>query len=100
MFKIRSFLILKFVTKKIKSIKKVKIFSRVFLCCWSKRPRRLRRGFTANYFLGLGVRKRHGCLSLVFFVLSGREPCDGPITRPAEICRLWYVEVRSRNLIQ
>jgi len=85
----------------IKSINKVKFVSSIILCCWSQWPYRLRRGFTDNYFLGLRVRKRHGCLSLVFCVLSGRELCDGAITRPEETCRVWSVEwVWSRNLIQ
>ena len=41
---------------------------------------------------GFDSRRGHGCLSVViFFVLSGRDLCDGPITRLEQSYRLWCV---------
>jgi hypothetical protein len=44
---------------------------------------------------------RHGCLSPVSVVLSGRGLCDGPIPRPEESYRLWCVsecdQTKSQN---
>jgi hypothetical protein len=37
--------------------------------------------------------RRHGCLSVLCCVLSGRGLCDGPIPRPKESYRLWCVIV-------
>jgi hypothetical protein len=28
------------------------------------------------------------CVSPVLFVVAGRDPCDGPITRPGELYRM------------
>jgi hypothetical protein len=46
--------------------------------------------------LGLRFRIPPGAWMSVFskcYVLSGRNLCDGPITRPEESCRLWCVLV-------
>ena len=54
--------------------------------CRSQSLRRLRRRFAAARLLRLWVRIPTGAwtLSVVFCVLSGRELCDEPITRPEE----------------
>ena len=59
-----------------------------FLSQW---PRGLRRGFAAARLLGLWVRIPPGArmpVSCECCVLSGRDLCDGPITRPDESYRV------------
>jgi hypothetical protein len=61
----------------------------------SQWPSGLRRVSAADRLLGFRVRipPRHGCLSVVNVVLSGRGLCDGTIPRPEESYRLWCVLV-------
>ena len=58
----------------------------------------LRRGTAVALFVGLRFRIPPGTWMTVFSeccMLSGRGPCEGPITRPQ---RMWCVWVWSRNL--
>jgi hypothetical protein len=52
----------------------------------------------ACWDLSFETHQRHGCLSLVIVVLSGRGLCDGLITRPEETYRVSCVWVWSWNL--
>ena len=64
--------------------------------CRSQWPRGLERGSAATRLLGLWVRIPPGAwmfVSCEWCVLSGRGLCDGPITRPEESHRLWWVVV-------
>jgi hypothetical protein len=69
------------------------------LNCRSRWPRGLRRGYVAVRLLGLRIRIPPGArmsVSCEFCVLSGRGLCDGPITRPEESYRVWFVWVNSQ----
>ena len=68
--------------------------------CRSQWTRGLRRGPAAARVLVLWVRTspKHGYLSLVSVVFSGRGLCDGLITRPGESYRVWRVWVWSWSL--
>jgi hypothetical protein len=61
-----------------------------YRCQW---PRGLSRRSapSACWDCGIESHRRHGCLSCTVFVLPGRGLCDGPIPRPEESYRLWYV---------
>ena len=63
-------------------------YFRVFLFSRFQWLRDLRRRSEVARLLGLWVRisPGHGCVSVVFCVLSGRGLCVGPITRPGESC--------------
>jgi hypothetical protein len=60
----------------------------------SQGPRGLRRGSAAARLLRLRVRIPPGAWMPVSFeccVLSGNDLCDGPIFRPEESYRVWFV---------
>jgi hypothetical protein len=60
----------------------------------SQWPRGLWHGSTAARFLGLWVRIPQGAwmsVSCECCVLSGRDLCDGLVTRPVESYRVWCV---------
>jgi hypothetical protein len=65
----------------------------IWICQW---PSSLMRGSAAVSFLGLRVRIPLAAwkpVSSRCCVLSGRGQCDGPIPRPEEAYRLWFVIV-------
>ena len=67
-----------------------------FNLCQSRWPRGLRHRSTAARLLRLWVRIPPGALMFICCeccVLSGRDLCDGLITRPEESYRLWRVVV-------